>query len=515
MSVSQANNLQVKTIHSDTQAPRNLLDRDFNKSSKTLPEGRSIDELTPCSYVRAKLQLIRVFAEATELSHATIPPTYEEMMALDAKLEEAKARLPPLLSMPDITELVTDPAEQLMCRFNLDLLYLKTKIIIHRRYMSRPFAALTPREQEFGIGNSRRMCVNSALRVLQHHHTLYSASQPGGQMESVKWYMGSLSTHDFLLAAMVICLELSQQINNDPILNPGGRHCTKRMQYMEALEKSQKIWSDASGREKLPVQLIGTGDKTKAEHLYNETEKASRAMAVMVEKVKKFSRDLAADAPEGPAPAHLPCQSTTEIPSSEEPARESFLPQAHLIKPLQVQPFSGALANYDWTNMAGVPEQLYSNEAQSSSSDYHASFPPTASSGGMSQTVSNDNSPESGMLQVDYTMLGDVLDIQDNFDWEMLDGALQGNKDGQARFTGGSLPVDINPVEFDNSDTMVIGNAITGGSGTIRYGANNDTIMFDDFDPATIQQPTSTSNGNLYPGSWMAFPEMSNVEYGV
>ncbi|EMC94372.1 hypothetical protein BAUCODRAFT_74106, partial [Baudoinia panamericana UAMH 10762] len=201
----------VRTLQSDAQPPRNLLDRDFNPRTQVMPPGRSIGELTPSSYTRAKLRIVRIFGDAAEASHATVPPSEEEMAQLDRGLEEAKQAVPPLLQMPDITEVVTDPAEQLMCRFNLDLLYLKTKLVLHRRYMLTPLSQLSLEEQVRGIGNSRKICIDCALRVLQHHHTIYSASQPGGQLESVKWYMGSISTHDFLLAAMVICLELSQQ----------------------------------------------------------------------------------------------------------------------------------------------------------------------------------------------------------------------------------------------------------------------------------------------------------------
>ncbi|EME49238.1 hypothetical protein DOTSEDRAFT_118472, partial [Dothistroma septosporum NZE10] len=200
----------VKTLQSDTAPPRNLLDRDFNVDTKTLPPSRGIDELTPCSYTRVKLRIVRIFADASELTHTTVQTSHENMMELDSMLEEARMQ-PSLLQMPDISELVTDPAEQLMCRFNIDLLYLKTKIVLHRRYMEKPFAQLSPKEQTMGIGYSRRACISCALRVLQHHSTIYSASQSGGQLESVKWYMGSISTHDFLLASMVICLELSQQ----------------------------------------------------------------------------------------------------------------------------------------------------------------------------------------------------------------------------------------------------------------------------------------------------------------
>ena len=140
--------------------------------------------------------------------------------------------------MPETPELVTDSAEQLMCRFNLDLLYLKTKTVLHRRYMGMPLSQLSDEEQKFGIGHSRKTCTDCALRVLRHHHTIYTASQPGGQLESVKWYMGSISTHDFLLAAMIICLELSNQINveKDALVNPSGFLCPRRGAMMEALE---------------------------------------------------------------------------------------------------------------------------------------------------------------------------------------------------------------------------------------------------------------------------------------
>lgn len=161
-----------KTIQSDTQPPRNLLDRDFNTTTQVLPASRSIDELTPSSYTRAKLRIVRVFADAAELSHATVAPPQEETMRLDQELEAAKAAIPPLLQMPDISELVTDPAEQLMCRFNLDLLYLKTKIVLHRRFMLTPMSQLSTFEQQRGIGQSRKNCIECALRVLQHHSTL-------------------------------------------------------------------------------------------------------------------------------------------------------------------------------------------------------------------------------------------------------------------------------------------------------------------------------------------------------
>ena len=190
--------------------------------------------------------------------------------------------------MPDISELVTDPAEQLMCRFNLDLLHLKTKIVLHRRYMLVPLVQLSMEEQIRGIGESRMICVDCACKVLKHHQTIYAASQVGGQLESVKWYMGSISTHDFLLAAMVVCLELSQQMREDRVMVlSGGFECPKRQYMINSLQQSQAIWAASSSRTR-----VGRGQQEKSdvwekgEHMYSETEKASKAMGVMLERVK-------------------------------------------------------------------------------------------------------------------------------------------------------------------------------------------------------------------------------------
>ncbi len=346
-----------RNITSDTQPPRNILDRDIGVHSKTLPPSRGIGELTPSSYVRAKMSIIRVFADAAEFSHQTVVPSYEEILRLDQRLEEARAAIPPLLQMPDISELVTDPAEQLMCRFNIDLLYLKTKIVLHRRYMLVPLDQLSLAEQQRGIGESRRACIESALRVLNHHHTIYAASQTGGQLESVKWYMGSISTHDFLLAAMIICLELSEQIHNRSFrFSPTGMQCPRRRAMMDALEKSQKIWDDASARKSNKsnkhLSMIAADNVENGEHLFDETEKASRAMGVMLDKVKRQM-------------AETPLPTTQTMPVSVDTG--TALAPTHIAggyrwynNPVSFEntPFSGMVAQHEWTGMEGVPDTV-------------------------------------------------------------------------------------------------------------------------------------------------------------
>ncbi|KAF7193978.1 Fusarisetin A cluster transcription factor fsa6 [Pseudocercospora fuligena] len=483
----------VKTLQSDTQPPRNLLDRDFNINTKVLPASRGIDELTPSSYTRAKLHIVRIFADASEISHATIPPSYETMMDLDRRLEEGKAMIPPLLQMPDISELVTDPAEQLMCRFNLDLLYLKTKIVLHRRYMEKPFAQLTPHEQTMGIGVSRKTCVDCALRVLRHHHTIYNASQAGGQLESVKWYMGSISTHDFLLAAMIVCLELSQQIGPDSaVINPSGHLCPQRAAMMDALEKSQKIWSEASGRKRTPNRFVAQDEHARGVHMFDETEKPSRAMAAMLKKVKasfpaqaealsRIKRD------EGQRPG-MAAQGAgyinDEIEVGITPASNtSSNVQGKMFTPGPPQttvPFGGIVSYHTWSETAPEDVQYAGLPYPGPNTTPSANGSNGIGMQSTSQSSSNNTSPQ--QENMDFSMIGDMLDGS-TIDWEMFDQGVTKNPNAWDQASS----------NMDPNNMLVPGNVMMNGG-------------------------TGPGSGNAhYPGAWIDFNamDMEGADFGM
>ncbi|TKA81865.1 hypothetical protein B0A55_01583 [Friedmanniomyces simplex] len=478
----------VKTIQSDAQPPRNLLDRDFSISTTVLPPSRGEHELTPSSYTRAKLGMTRVFANAAELSHATVPPAHEELMQLDRQLEEAKALIPPLLQMPDISELVTDPAEQLMCRFNLDLLYLKTKMVLHRRYILTPLSQLSPEEQKLGIGCSRKVCISCALRVLQHHHTIYTASQAGGQLESVKWYMGSISTHDFLLAAMLVCLELSTHIQPELYLlvNPSGHRCPIRGALIEALEKSQRIWTESTRRKKTS-SFNAADENLRGEQMFDETEKAARAMGVMIGKVRaRFGVRGSARAWDGElAPEYW---------------GEAALEGNKKGKGVEGRtPFNGVVSTYDWGSMVGVPELV--NGA--TSAEFEAVRAPVDSEGGdtaYDPDINSGNETSEGGIgdlsngtsldhhtpgpSLDFSVIGNMLDFNPadgaalmNMDWEMWDNQISSaqqtmpaSQDWPEQLGGG-----VSSASAHDFGDIRFGDPLVGGSGVVGDGEGEGT----------------------------------------
>jgi hypothetical protein len=422
-------------------------------------------------------------------------------MALDRQLDEAINALPPLLRMPDISELVTDPAEQLMCRFNLDLLALKTRIVLHRRYMETPFAELTPFEQQRGIGLNRQKAVDAAVKVLRHHHTIYSATQPGGQLESVKWYMGSISTHDFLLAAMVICLELSQQIGpNAETLNKPGTRCPFRDPMMEALEKSYDIWAKSSRKRKFK-QVHGTG------HVFDETEKASRAMAAMLKKVKRAPVQTGAAIPAVIGCGHVANEGNKSgAINNDQLAPESFeqnqipsttafgglslidiLPPDHAAWDTPLRPDFELLIDSYPTNKksSSGPTSPHRNavpQTTNISPDSYQPFDPSA-------TNMDDLTPDVGM---DFDMIDAMLSMPSTLDWDMFD---QGVINTAPVISGGGTG---GPIQSQMSGGVQI---TTNGGPSLADGRYTE----DDFDLFPMAAGNAMVGGGTGPGSGWAF----------
>lgn len=270
----------LRVVQSDTKPPHNLYDQDFSIHSKTLPPPRPIEQLTPSAYGASKTSLCQIFALAADISHAPVSPSYAEVMELDAKLESAKASIPPGLRFQDLELCLIEDPESLMCRFSLDLLYLKTKTVLHRRFMVATVS-------QAAATYSRISVVSSAMKILDHHQTIYSASRPGGQLESVSWYLCSIGTYDFLLASMIICLELARQLNKQR--DPETDKIATREDMIAALEASKKIWEEAGKEDCFSEPAFGTGryDQTIDNTATTEVRKACKAMTIMLEKVRK------------------------------------------------------------------------------------------------------------------------------------------------------------------------------------------------------------------------------------
>ncbi|RFU32246.1 hypothetical protein B7463_g4090, partial [Scytalidium lignicola] len=227
----------VPTEFCDTQVPRNLEYSDLYVDMTALPPARPLSEHTPVLYCIAKSGIMAMFKKIVAHTQSLSSPAYDKTIALDGEMREVYSLLPEVLKRRDVGRSFMDRSSLIMDRCTIELLYLKGLIVLHRRYVS--YERQSPRFEP-----SRRACVEAALDILARQEDLHKASQPGGRLYEDRWMVSSLTVGDFILAAMVVCLDLSVRMRYSTIASTetnNDRDFTVRK--YQALQTSQQIWA--------------------------------------------------------------------------------------------------------------------------------------------------------------------------------------------------------------------------------------------------------------------------------
>ena len=224
----------IREDECDTEPPANLFDTDFDENCKALPPSRPQTDWTPMLYYRYKSRLARIFRRIYQHALSFKGSSYEDTMRLDAELEEAHNEVPPSLRMRPLNLSFTDQPFMILNRLYSDLVYLKSVCVLHRKYLSQ-------HRSDPSFGYSRRTCGDAALQILKHQAELHEACQPEGFFYDHRWMLSSLSCHDFLLAAMITCLDLYESHKQSDSLCPEDLE-TQAKKY-DALRHSYGIWA--------------------------------------------------------------------------------------------------------------------------------------------------------------------------------------------------------------------------------------------------------------------------------
>ncbi|GAM42118.1 hypothetical protein TCE0_043r15797 [Talaromyces pinophilus] len=282
----------------DTEPPRNLNDEDIWPTMPTLPPSRPSSDYTPILYTIAKGDVMNMFRKVLIHTHSsssssTSPPSYPITIDLDAKLRETYAQIPEMLKRRPINQSFTVSSGLIINRSTIELLYLKSVIVLHRRYLN------TERhdpQREF----SRRACINAALEVLARQTELHAAtSGPHGRLYEDRWMVSSLTAHDFLLASMVICLELSVLMRSPSSGKAGhGQISPHFARLLDALLNSQRIWAEKSAYS-------------------NEARTAALTLQLMIDKVQENNTFSAGDKHESSTASAITHQKQHQYPSRD------------------------------------------------------------------------------------------------------------------------------------------------------------------------------------------------------
>ena len=153
-----------------------------------------------------------------------------------------------------------------MQRYFLSMLYHKGQCVLHRKFLSKA-------RENNKYAHSRRTCLDSSLELLAHQATLHYGSQPGGRLHNVRVLLNSLTSHDFLLAAMIISLDLCQGAEAERLGRDSADLYTwgaeRRDEMIRALETSINIWKETR-------------------ETSMESYKASEILTVMIQKIKNY-----------------------------------------------------------------------------------------------------------------------------------------------------------------------------------------------------------------------------------
>jgi hypothetical protein len=248
----------IRIGDSDTELPNNLFDDEFDENSTTLPPSRPPTEATPISYMIAKGRLSFGFGRVLEEINDVNKKGYDEVLKIDRGLRDIYEGIPEYLKLRPMREMSLAPISLIMARFSLATVYHKSQCVLHRRYI------------RLARGNnrytySRRSCIDSAMQLLSFQSIQHQASQERGRLRSVRSHVNSLTTHDYLLAATVVCMDLyshrerpegdvstpstsvsggsvsqGSNMSNDGTYVPGLSFT--RDDVLRALEESRDVW---------------------------------------------------------------------------------------------------------------------------------------------------------------------------------------------------------------------------------------------------------------------------------
>lgn len=180
----------------DTKPPTNLLDSDFDENTLQLPAARPVNELTELLFFIVKHKLVTVFEKVIRHTLSAIDMSNEELEKLDQEIRDTFINLPEVFKARDMADSVVDSPSLIVTRLCVYFIYHKCLCVLHRKYITR------------GSPKSLQACYESSWELVRRFLDMYKEFEPGGQLETQRWFMGSLTWHDFLLACAALCLTI-------------------------------------------------------------------------------------------------------------------------------------------------------------------------------------------------------------------------------------------------------------------------------------------------------------------
>lgn len=279
----------VKIVSPEKILPRNIYDESFGPHYVELPAPFPDSEPTQISYLICKARLALGLARALkELNREDTPPPYERVLEIDRSIRETYAKAPEHFRLRSMAEQQHDQVSLIYARFALASVHHRALCVVHSRFLEAA-------RMDSRFVNSRRTCLESAMALLSLQAIQHQEVRAEGQTRRLTRYINSLITHDFLLAATILCTELSIDRGRDPFPFPVTG--PTRAEMIESLDRSADIWS-----------------QMRDESI--EAYKASDVLGMLLKKLRHSTDNMPDAQPRNyPAPAPMPLAEEGPIPN--------------------------------------------------------------------------------------------------------------------------------------------------------------------------------------------------------
>lgn len=126
----------VRDDECDTESPGNRFDLDFDENTMVLPPPRPPTEPTSTLYLCYKSKLCRLLRRVIRYSLSIHPPAYEEILKTDDELHQYHDQMPLTLRIRPVRSYsFTDQSYDIVNRLMLEMMYLKSLCVLHRKYI--------------------------------------------------------------------------------------------------------------------------------------------------------------------------------------------------------------------------------------------------------------------------------------------------------------------------------------------------------------------------------------------
>lgn len=221
--------------------PKNIDDDlSFHEQIEKLPPAVESSVPTTVSFIIRKATLAAHFGKMLVEINQTEKIPYDRVLEIDRNFRKIYDDIPEHYKLQTLTTKHSTPAALVTARFMLAGLHHKSICVLHSRFL-----ATARRDPRYIY--CRRSCLESVMRLLsfqaiQHEHSLASKGR-----WNLNRYQTSITTHDFLLAATLLSVELSLDNGRSPFEQRSDCGPTSN-EMIAALERSVKIWNDLRDR---------------------------------------------------------------------------------------------------------------------------------------------------------------------------------------------------------------------------------------------------------------------------